>query len=263
MPLDIDRHAGIESLIQRWDVRCKIAALLLLILCIALIKTLPMALIALAITIVLLWASQLPVHFVSHGLTSAGIFLLPFFLIMPFTYPGDADHAHFWGVTFSFAGLRLATLIFVKAISMIMLSFVIFGTSRFDVSMIALQRLKCPKILTQMLLFTYRYIHTFMEELQRMHTSMSVRGFVPKTDWNTMTTYGNFVGTLLIRSFERTERVYKAMLSKGYEGEFYSLVEFKTNAADWLKLIVILVIAVALLIGDNVLGFPTAAVAWH
>ena len=263
MPLDIDRHASVESIIQRWDVRCKIASLLILILCIALLKTLPMAFVALGLALLLLWASHLPVHFVSHGLTSAAIFLFPFFLIMPLTYPGNGEHAHVLGMTISMEGLRLATLIFVKAITMIMLSFVIFGTSRFDVSMIALQHLKCPKMLTQMLLFTYRYIHTFMEELKRMRTSMAVRGFVPHTNWNTMTTYGNFVGTLLVRSFERTERVYKAMLSKGYEGEFHTLIEFKTSTADWIKLIVIITIGLALLIAEQLMDFPLAPQGWY
>jgi cobalt/nickel transport system permease protein len=145
MPLDIDRHADVESPIQKWDVRCKVAALLTFVICVAMLKTLPLAMTALAVALGLLWLSRLPWHFVSHGLFSVSIFLVPFFLIMPFTYPGG-DHAHFWGMTFSFGGFRLAGLIFIKAISIVITSFVIFGTARFDVSMIALQHLKCPKM---------------------------------------------------------------------------------------------------------------------
>ena len=42
MALDIDRHAHVESSIQRWDPRYKIASLLLLILSMALVKSIPL-----------------------------------------------------------------------------------------------------------------------------------------------------------------------------------------------------------------------------
>ncbi|HFE38039.1 MAG TPA: cobalt ECF transporter T component CbiQ [Gammaproteobacteria bacterium] len=262
MPLDIDRYAHLASPLQRWDPRYKIAALGTFVVCVALVKNLPLAFISLLLSMVLLYLSKLPRHFVSHGLFSVMAFLLPFFLIMPFTYYSP-DHAHFWGMTFSFGGLRMALLIFIKAIAIVTTSFVVFGTSRFDVSMIALQHLKCPKVLTQMLLFTYRYIFTFMEEMKRMRTSMAARGFVPKANGNTFATYGNFVGTLLVRSFERTERIYKAMLSKGYQGEFHSLVEFKADITDKYKLAGVIMIAVFLFSIELVGNFTPAELAWY
>jgi len=262
MPLDIDRYAHVKSPLQRWDPRLKIAALGVFIFCVAMVKSLPLAFISLTLAILLLYMSRLPFHFVSHGLFSAMIFLVPFFIIMPFTFP-SADHAHFWGMTFSFGGFRIALLIFVKAMAIVTTSFVIFGTCRFDVSMIALQHLKCPKILTQMLLFTYRYIYTFIEEMKRMRTSMAVRGFVPKANSNTVRTYGNFIGTLLVRSFERTERIYKAMLSKGYQGEFHSLVEFQVENSDKQKLAGVIFISAILFSLELWGGFQPAEIAWY
>lgn len=262
MPLDIDRYAHVSSPIQRWDPRIKIAALGLFIICTALLKTLPMAVAALMIAVIILWSSKLPGHFVAHGLEGVIIFLLPFFLIMPFTYPGE-ETIRFFGLPFAWEGLRFATLIFIKAVSIVLISFAVFGTGRFDVSMIALQRLKCPKILTQMLLFSYRYVHTFLEEMRRMRTSMSVRGFIPRTNGYTLSTYGNFVGTLLVRSFERTERVYKAMLSKGYQGEFHSLVIFKTDRNDWMKALITVTLAIVLLSIDGSGSFTPAVQDWY
>jgi len=262
MPLDIDRYSHLSSPIQRWDPRFKIAALGTLIISIAMLKTLPLAIVALIVVIMILWFSNLPAHFVSHGMTGVIIFLLPFFLIMPVTYPGESS-ASFLGMPFAWEGFRLALLIFIKAVSIVLTSFAIFGSSRFDVSMIALQRLKCPKIMTQMLLFTYRYTYTFLEEMRRMHTSMNVRGFIPRTNAYTLSTFGNFVGTLLVRSFERTERVYKAMLSKGYQGEFHSLVTFESNRYDWIKLILIIIMAVCLYTVDGWSGFSPAQQGWY
>ncbi|MBI1195319.1 MAG: cobalt ECF transporter T component CbiQ [Gammaproteobacteria bacterium] len=262
MPLDIDRYAHVSSPIQRWDPRFKIGALGLLILGIALVKTLPVSVLALALSIVLVVLSGLPFGFIGHGLSFVTIFLVPFFIIMPMTYPGEAA-MHVLGLPFAWEGLRLATLIFLKAISIVLCSFVCFGTSRFDISMIALQHLKCPKVIVQMLLFTYRYTFVFLEEMRRMQTSMRARGFIPRTDGYTLRTYGNFVGTLLVRSFERTERVFKAMLSKGYQGEFHTLVTFSSDATDFIKSLATLILMVALLALDFGGYFHQAVKAWY
>jgi cobalt/nickel transport system permease protein len=261
MALDIDRYANIASPIQRWDPRVKTVALGLLIVSIALLKSLPMAVAALVLAAVILGISALPMHFISHGLAFVLVFLLPFFLIMPFTYPGEAAF-HVIGLPFAWEGLRIAALIFMKALAIVVVSFALFGSSRFDVSMIALQRLKCPKIMVQMLLFTYRYTFLFLDEMKRMYTSMRVRGFVARLDRRTLQVFGHFVGTLLVHSFERTERVYKAMLSKGYQGELHSMVTFRSNASDYVKAAAVLTLALGLIALDMSGRFGVAEHAW-
>ena len=176
---------------------------------------------------------------------------------MPLSYPGEAAF-HVAGIPFAWQGLRLSVDIMIKALAVVITAYAVFGTSRFDVSMIALQRLKFPKIIVQMLLFTYRYIFVFIAEMRRMDTAMSARGFVKKLDMATIKTLGNFVGTLLVRSFERTERVYKAMLSKGYQGEYFTLVEFESTSKDYIKAGLVLLVATALLIVDLYGPFPKA-----
>ncbi len=262
MALDIDRYSSVASPIQRWDPRVKTVALGLLIISIALLKSLPMALAALAFAAVILAISALPMHFISHGLAFIIVFLLPFFLVMPLTYPGEAAF-YVIGLPFAWEGLRIAALIFTKALAIVIVSFALFGSSRFDVSMIALQHLKCPKIIVQMLLFTYRYTFLFLDELKRMYTSMRVRGFVARTDRRTLRVFGHFVGTLLVHSFERTERVYKAMLSKGYQGELHSMVTFRSNATDYLKAAVVLAIGFTIVALDMSGTFGVAEHAWY
>ena len=190
------------------------------------------------------------------------LFLLPFFIIMPLSYPGEAAF-HVLGLPFAWEGLRLAVMIILKALAIVLTAYAIFGSSRFDISMLALQRLKCPKIIVQMLLFTYRYVFVFLAEMRRMDTAMSARGFVKKPNGRTLRVIGNFVGTLLIRSFERTERIYKAMLSKGYQGEFHTLVRFSADGLDWLKSVAVLVVT-GMMIGADVLGvFRPAVEGWY
>jgi len=99
--------------------------------------------------------------------------------------------------------------------------------------------------------------------MRRKDTAMAARGFVKKADRRTLRVVGNFVGTLLVRSFERTERIYKAMLSKGYQGEFHTLVEFEAQGKDWLKAALVLVMA-GLLFAADVMGvFSPAVQGWY
>lgn len=262
MALDIDRYAHIVSPIQQWDVRYKIACLGLLIFVLASVQSLPVAVMGLFLAALFLLITTLPLHFVWHGISFVLIFLLPFFLVMPFAYPGEGAFK-ILGLGFSWEGFRLAAIIFMKALAVVITSFTIFGTSRFDVSMYAMQRLKAPKMIVQMLLFTYRYTFVFLEEMQRMYVSMKARGFVAKVDGRTLTIMGHFVGTLIVRSFERTDRVYKAMLSKGYQGELHTMVEFKSGASDVIKGVVILVLAAGILYLDLSGIFTPAEQGWY
>lgn len=262
MPLDIDRHAQMASPVQRWDPRIKLVALMVLIFATALLKTLPMVLLAFVVAAALLLLSRIPLGFVAHTVKWIVLFLLPFFILLPVTYPGTVE-LHLFGIPFAMEGVRLALLIVVKSLVIVMIAMTLFGSVRFDVAMVALQRLKCPSIIVQMLLFTYRYIFLFMAEMQRMDIAMKARGFIKGPNLYTLKVLGGFVGTLLIRSFERTDRIYKAMLSKGYQGELHTLVEFRAVPKDFMKAALVIVVAVALLALDLAGLFQIAEQSWY
>lgn len=262
MALDIDRFAHLESSLHRWDPRAKIIAMVLFILVVAVLKTIPFALVALALAFVALTVSKIPLSFMAHGLKWVFLFLMPFFFILPLSYPGEPAF-HVLGLPFAWEGLRLAILIVLKSVAIVITAYTIFGSARFDVSMIALQHLKCPKVIVQMLLFTYRYIFVFIAEMKRQDIAMKARGFVKRPNKYTINVLGGFIGTLLVRSFERTDRVYKAMLSKGYQGELHSLVEFNSTPKDSIKAGLVVVLAIALLIIDWMGVFQIAERGWY
>ncbi|WP_333870151.1 cobalt ECF transporter T component CbiQ [Desulforamulus putei] len=87
----------------------------------------------------------------------------------------------------------------------------------------ALNHLKFPKILILLIDFTVRYIAVVMDELNRMQTARKARGFKPGRglwDRHTVKTIGSTLAMLFLRSYERAERVYLAMLSRGYTGRY-------------------------------------------
>lgn len=84
------------------------------------------------------------------------------------------------------------------------------------------KQLKMPVILVNLIAFTLRYFEVLADEVRRMQIARKARGFQQGHNFwhrHTMKTLGQLVGILFIRAAERTERIYYAMLSRGYGGE--------------------------------------------
>ncbi len=249
---DIDKYAHLTSPIHRWDPRVKIAFLGICIFTIATLNKLPLIAASLLFCISLVLISRLPLSFVTKRLMPVTIFLFPFFIIIPLTMPGEAA-VKVLAFSFNLDGLTIAARVYLKALSIVMLIITIMGTAPFADSLKALERLKVPSMIVQMILFTYRYIFVFLLEMRRMNTAMSARNFVKKTDIHTVKTVGNFVGVLLVRSFEKAEKIYQAMLSRGYDGVLRTFFEYRIVGMDYVKGSLVLLVCIMLFAGDKLI----------
>ena len=241
----IDQYASRDSLMHRFDPRAKIIAFLFLIFSIVLLNDLKLVLIGFLVSILFLIASKLPFRFVFQHIKAVSLFIIPFLVIMPFTVKGDEIFS-FYGIKVTYEGLRYGILVVLKAFSAVMLVFPMIATTKFETTIKALDKLKVPNILVQMLMFTYRYIFVFVNEFQRLLIAMESRGFKLGTSSYALRTIGNALGMLFVRSYERAERVYWAMRSRGYEGRQKTLVEFKMCTKDYVLAVFIIAFAVCL-----------------
>jgi cobalt/nickel transport system permease protein len=105
----------------------------------------------------------------------------------------------------------------------------------------------------QMVLLSYRYLHVFRHEARRMSSGMQVRGFKKHTDMQTLKALANFLGMLLVRSFERTERVFDAMHARGYKGRFPEPCELKLKTSDIAVSAIWLAAGIALIFCDRII----------
>jgi cobalt/nickel transport system permease protein len=65
------------------------------------------------------------------------------------------------------------------------------------------------------------------------------------------------VGSLFLRSYERSERVYAAMQARGFDGEFRSMGGRALTAGDWTAFVIVATAIVAfVLAGQLVLPRP-------
>jgi cobalt/nickel transport system permease protein len=231
---------------HRFDPRAKLVAFLILIFSVVLLYDLKLAFIAFIVSLLFLIASKLPFRFVFQHLKWVCLFILPFILIMPFTVKGSEEVFRFYGLRMTYEGLRYGFLIAIRALSAVIIIFPMVATMRFDTTLKALERLKVPNSLIQMFMFTYRYIFLFTDEFQRIWRAMESRGFKLTTTLYALRTIGKALGMLFVHSYERSERVYQAMRSRGYTGNPRALVEFEIRMSDYILAAFIIGFAISL-----------------
>lgn len=246
---EIDKYAHLQSPLHEWDARLKLVFLTGLIFAIVFISSLPLALLGLTLSLIMVYISKIPFSFVAKHLRWVLFFVSFFFIIMPLSVPGT-EVARFYFIKVSLEGINYASMVAIKAISAVLLIFPMIGTMKFSTTIKTLKRLKLPNKFVQLIMFTYRYIFLFIDEAKRMSAAINSRGFKKGTNLHTLRTIGKLVGMLLVKSYERTERIYQAMLSRGFNGNFGSLEEEVPEicAKDILKSIMVGTLAMGLIL---------------
>ena len=120
----------------------------------------------------------------------------------------------------------------------------------------ALERLRFPSKLVFLFLFTYRYLHVIADEWHKLHGAARLRGFAPKTNMHTYRTFGNMLGMVFVHSFDRSVRVYEAMILRGFSGRFQSVTAFRATSRDAVFAVAAFACMVCLVAFDLYLEFP-------
>ena len=115
---------------------------------------------------------------------------------------------NFYGVNIS-TGVLLFITIIIKNILCLMAVFLLMATTKFDSITCELVHLKIPSIFVLQLVMIYRYIFVLVEEALTMIQAYQLKN--PQSKGIAFKDMGSFVGSLLVRSFERSNEVYNAM----------------------------------------------------
>jgi len=252
----IDAEASGRSLIHSWDPRFKIIALLGFAFCAVSLQSPITILIALLLTIITLAIARIPWHRPLRRLLAMNGFLVMFLVVMPLTVPthsGDTlvVFGNWQMLTCNLRGLELALIIIGKAWCVALLMEPLLATAPLGATLEGLTRLGLPGKISEMLLIAHRYLFVFLGEVQRMRSGMEARAFRPGRRWDTLRDLGNFVGMLLVRSFERTHRVYAAMQARGYTGTLPHHHQFRGAMSDWLQTTIWLGLGLGLVLVDR------------
>lgn len=94
-----------------------------------------------------------------------------------------------------------------------------------------LEQLGIPRVFAVQLLFLYRYLFVVADEGSRMTRSVELRA--GKKNALRLRVYGSLIGHLLLRSMARAERVYRAMVSRGFDGDIRVMRQSSFRVSDW------------------------------
>jgi cobalt/nickel transport system permease protein len=246
-----DRYHESASFIHRLDPRVKVSVTLAFILSNALLPDGAWAAFGLS------WAFLL----FANILSELGVFYtfkrsfvaLPFALIaitVLFSVPGQPLVSfHFiWDLTITDAGLLRFISIVIRSWLSVQMAILLVATTRFPDIVHALEHLRVPSILTTIIAFLYRYLFVLADEVFRLLRAREARSAAApgvrsggSVAWRAGVA-GHMAGQLFLRSYERSDRVYNAMLSRGYTGHLQTMSPHELHRVDYITIALVLIL---------------------
>jgi cobalt/nickel transport system permease protein len=190
---------------------------------------------------------EVPLRFVARHLIIEAPFVA-FALFLPLI--GQGERVEVLGLSLSVAGLWGAWNILVKGTLGVAATIIMAATTPVPEILHGLERLRIPRVFTAIAGFMVRYLDVITTEMRRMGVARESRGYDPRWIWQAKA-LASSAGALFIRSYERGERVYLAMLSRGFDGSLPILKEQGASRREWATSLAV-----------PLLGATIATLAW-
>ena len=200
-----DHFSGLESPIHKLSPGIKILFVILLVLILTMlpgyyVSYLSIPLLLMLITILII--SGVPVKHVMKRTLVILPLILPVILLNSIFMESGLNHS-----------LILSVRSFLSIFSLVLL----VSVTKFSDIMKTLSKWHFPRIMIMILTFMYRYFFLLTGEMEKMIRAVKLRS--GNTRWpEIFKIYSQILAILFIKSYERAERVYNAMLMRGYDG---------------------------------------------
>jgi cobalt/nickel transport system permease protein len=228
----LDELARRSSPVHRVEARLKAIGALVLIVSAALLPAIPDWPFAAYLILLagLLALARLPMGPVLRRLAGLAPFILTAVVLLPFTRPGDGTVSGLlrlggWQLRLYRAGLLAAKAVLLKSLLCGGSAVLLVSTTPFPNLLRALQRLGFPRLLLTIIAFLYRYLFLLQGEFLRLVRAARSRNWEAGPLRVRLAAAGGIVGSLFLRTYDRGERVYTAMLARGYDGRFRAISE--------------------------------------
>lgn len=256
----LDPYQPRNSLVHQLDPRVKLVLTLAFILTAALTPT------GAWYIYILLFSIALAVEVLSDlGITYVlrrAMLALPFVLAaLPILFTLDGPALFSLSVlnrtlTVTQPGLERFLSIALKSWISVQMAIVLAATTTFPELMSAMRAIKIPRLLVAIFGLMWRYLFVLVDEAIRMLRARAARsGQSEQTGLKTGGTVawrarvaGGMAGSLFLRGFERSDRIYMAMISRGYDGEVRHLPLPVLRPIHWTILIIGIGILATLLV---------------
>jgi cobalt/nickel transport system permease protein len=148
-------------------------------------------------------------------------------------------------------GIRRFLTIVIGSWLSVQVALLLAFTTPFHDLVDGLGALRLPRILVSIISFMYRYLAVLADEGSRMMRARDSRSAAGPAGsgggsirWRAAVT-GRMVGSLFLRAYERSERIYAAMQARGFEGTFRHLHArpLARTEIGWLVALLLLLVA--------------------
>jgi len=248
----LDPYRPRDSLIHRLDPRIKLVLTLAFILTNALIPpgAWPAYILMFALIISIEMLSELGVEYVLKRSALAFPFVLAA-LPLILTIPGEKLFSLSvgpWVITATYSGLERFISIALKSWISIQATIVLAASTSFPDLLVAVRAIRVPRLMVSIFGLMWRYLFVLVDEALRLMRARAARSGKSEhlnaksggsLSWRARVT-GGMAGNLFLRGFERSDRIYMAMVSRGYDGEARSLPLPGIQPIHWVILITIL-----------------------
>lgn len=161
-------------------------------------------------------------------------------------------------VPITWGAISLVSL-FVKGMLTINAGILLICTTGIEGLAKSLRDIKVPKVFTNQIVFMYRYIFVLIECVNEVYNAYMLRA--PNQKGVHFRLWGSLLGHLLLRSFSRADRIYNAMILRGFDGEYVTFTNDKMILKDFMYMlfwilffIIVKFINIPLFIGNLVVG---------
>ncbi len=149
-----------------------------------------------------------------------------------------------WTLTASVEGLERFVSVALKSWLSMQAAVVLAAATQFPELLQAMRAVGIPRLLVAMFGLMWRYLFVLVDEALRLMRARAARSAWGteagkrsggSVAWRARVT-GGMAGSLFLRAFERSDRIYVAMLARGYDGEVRALPLPPLRAAGWFLL---------------------------
>lgn len=259
----LDSYRSGDSVLHRFDPRVKLSLTLAFIVAVSLtpVGAWPAYVLLGVLTFSAALASELGLSFV----LKRSLLALPFVLAalpMLVTTRGQSVFSvalDRWTVTVTGYGLERFVSTVLKSWLSVQMAVVLTATTTLPDLLLAMRALHVPRLLVAMIGLMWRYLFVLADETMRLMRAREARsGAVSEHSGGTLAwrahVTGSMAGTLFLRGYERSERIYNAMLSRGYDGSIRSFPLPPMERRESALLILGVLVLVGILLVGRLIG---------
>ncbi len=244
-----ERYARLPGLLQGLDPRGKIITFLALLIATAITRHLAVMALIYLLTVILAAASRIPMLFFmkrvwlfiplfTGAIALPAIFNVvtpgrPLITLITFSAPFSWGPLHFPAtIAITQQGVHGAAIFILRVATSVSLSVLLVLTTQWSRLLQALTALRFPKVAILIFGMTYRYIFLFIKVAEEMFLARTSRTVGPTDTREQQNWLSSRLGFLLTRSYNLSNDVYLAMLSRGWTGNARFLDDFRFTWQD-------------------------------